>query len=93
MEQNNKKNVYPCKPNFYYINVGGEGVFVTRTCFRDATVAALDLGIFCPWLNSMGAVIILKLYGINHTIMGASLNYLALYEFHGRGHNLQTIGI
>ena len=31
----NKKNVYPCKPQFYYIKVGCNGVFVTRTCFRN----------------------------------------------------------
>ena len=31
----NKKTVYPCKPQFYYIKVGCKGVFVTRTCFRD----------------------------------------------------------
>ena len=31
----NKKNVYPCKPQFYYIKVGCKGVFVTRTCFHD----------------------------------------------------------
>ena len=30
-----RKNVYPCKPQFYYIKVGCKGVFVTRTCFRD----------------------------------------------------------
>ena len=29
------KNVYSCKPQFYYIKVGNNGVFVTRTCFRD----------------------------------------------------------
>ena len=29
-----RKNVYPCKPQFYYIKVGCKGVFVTRTCFR-----------------------------------------------------------
>ena len=34
----NKKNVYPCKPQFYYIKVGCKGVFVTRTCFRDEEV-------------------------------------------------------
>ena len=32
----NKKNVYPGKPQFYYIKVGCKGVFVTRACFRDA---------------------------------------------------------
>ena len=30
-----RKNVYPCTPQFYYINVGCKGVFVTRTWFRD----------------------------------------------------------
>ena len=30
-----RKNVYPRKPQFYYIKVGCKGVFVTRTCFRD----------------------------------------------------------
>ena len=30
-----RKNVYPCKPPFYFIKVGCKGVFVTRTCFRD----------------------------------------------------------
>ena len=35
--KNKKKNVYPYKPQFYYIKVGCKGVFVTRTCFRDAS--------------------------------------------------------
>ena len=30
---NKKNNVYPCKPKFYYIKVGFEGVEIT--CFRD----------------------------------------------------------
>ena len=30
-----KKNVYPCKPQFYYIKVGCKGVFITRTCYPD----------------------------------------------------------
>ena len=30
-----RKNVYPCKPQFYYIKVGCKGVFVAWTCFRD----------------------------------------------------------
>ena len=30
-----RKNVYPCKPQFYYIKVRCKGVFITRTCFRD----------------------------------------------------------
>ena len=37
-----RKNVYPCKPQFYYIKVGCKGVFVTRTCFRDAALGRND---------------------------------------------------
>ena len=36
-----RKNVYPCKPQFYYIKVGCKGVFVTRTCFRDVIQSGL----------------------------------------------------
>ena len=31
-----KKNVYPCKPQFYSIKVGCKGVLITRTRFCDA---------------------------------------------------------
>ena len=31
----NKKNEYPCKPQFYYIKVGCKGVFISRTCLHD----------------------------------------------------------
>ena len=34
--KNNKKYVYPCKPQFYYIKVGFKGVFIARTSFPDA---------------------------------------------------------
>ena len=30
-----RKNVYPCKPHFYYIKVGCTGVFMSQTCFCD----------------------------------------------------------
>ena len=39
-----RKNVYPCKPQFYYIKVWCKGVFVTRTCFRDAEHMFLSRG-------------------------------------------------
>ena len=32
-----KKNVYPCKPQFYYIKVGCKGVYITRT-YHDVNV-------------------------------------------------------
>ena len=30
-----KNNVYPCKPQFYYIKVGLKGVKIIKACFRD----------------------------------------------------------
>ena len=30
-----KNNVYPCKPQFYYIIVGFKGVKIILACFRD----------------------------------------------------------
>ena len=36
LSRNKKNNVYPCKPQFYYIKVGFEGVKIIYACFRDA---------------------------------------------------------
>ena len=36
LSRNNKNNVYPCKPMFYYIKVGFKGVKIIYVCFRDA---------------------------------------------------------
>ena len=30
-----KNNVYPCKPQFYFIKVGFKGVRIIKACFRD----------------------------------------------------------
>ena len=35
LSRNNKNNVYPCKPQFYYIKVGFKGVKIIETCLRD----------------------------------------------------------
>ena len=35
-EQNKKKNLHPCKPQFYCIKVGFKGVKIIQACFRDA---------------------------------------------------------
>ena len=35
LSRNMKNNVYPCKPQFYYIKVGFKGVRVIQVCFRD----------------------------------------------------------
>ena len=36
LSKNKKNNVYPCKPQFYFIKVGFKGV--KNICFRDAPV-------------------------------------------------------
>ena len=33
-----RKKVYPCKPQFWYIKVGYEGVYFSWTCFPDGTI-------------------------------------------------------
>ena len=36
LSRNKNDNVYPCKPQFYYIKVGFKGVSIIYACFRDA---------------------------------------------------------
>ena len=36
LSKNKKNNVYPCKPQFYYIKVRFMGVKIIQACFRDA---------------------------------------------------------
>ena len=38
LSRNKKNNVYPCKPQFYYIKVGFKGVELIQACFRDVKV-------------------------------------------------------
>ena len=33
--KNKENNVYPCKPQFYYVKVGFKGVKLIKACFRD----------------------------------------------------------
>ena len=35
LEQKQENKVYPLKPQFFYIKVGFEGVYIARTCFPD----------------------------------------------------------
>ena len=35
LSRNKKNNVYPCKPQFYYIKVGLKGVKIIKAGFRD----------------------------------------------------------
>ena len=43
LEQKGEQNVYPCKPQFYYIKVGCKGVYITMTCYPDVHVDLLSL--------------------------------------------------
>ena len=36
LSRNKNNNIYPCKPQFYYIKVGFKGVRIIKACFRDA---------------------------------------------------------
>ena len=38
LSRNKKNNVYPCKPQFYYIKVGFKWVKTIWPCFRDAKI-------------------------------------------------------
>ena len=35
LSRNKTNNIYPCKPQFYYIKVGYKGVKIIQACFRD----------------------------------------------------------
>ena len=35
LSKNKKNNVYPCKPQFYYIKMGFKGIKIVLACFRD----------------------------------------------------------
>ena len=48
-------NVYPCKPQFYYIKVGCKGVFITRTCFRDVSTINVKIVYDTAFASSVDA--------------------------------------
>ena len=41
LSRNKKNNVYPCKPQFYYIKVGLKGVKIIWACFRDEVTCTM----------------------------------------------------
>ena len=38
-----KKNEYPCQPQFYYIKVGCNGIYITRTCYPDEWLKSVEI--------------------------------------------------
>ena len=46
LSRNKKNNVYPCKPQFYYIKVGFKGVTIIYACFHDGVFFFLFFFLF-----------------------------------------------
>ena len=46
LSRNNKNNVYPCKPQFYYIKVGFKGVKIIYVCKKSKVLKHPDLTVF-----------------------------------------------
>ena len=42
LSRNQKNNIYPCKPQFYYIKVGFKGVSIIYACFRDVNMSGIE---------------------------------------------------
>ena len=77
----NKKKVYPCKPQLYYIKMGCKGVFITRTCLHDVHL----LGHECLNMIIDFAIVLKKIF-LKYLLRRALLGrYCA--ELDGRGLN------
>ena len=52
-----RKTLYPYKPQFYYIEVGCKGVYITQTCYPNVKIG-LDLCVYClvTLLHSVHAI-------------------------------------
>ena len=59
LSRNRKNNVYPCKPQFYYIKVAFKGVKIILACFRD--VSELDNSQKCEfdkWSKGKNCIVV-----------------------------------
>ena len=45
LSRDKKNNIYPFKPQFYYIEVGFKGVKIIQACFRDGYCYSDDLSV------------------------------------------------
>ena len=52
-----KNNVYPYKPQFYYIKVGFMGVKIIKACFRDVYLIVIRFRIYLRhvWTEKKGS--------------------------------------
>ena len=51
LSRNKKNNVYPCKPQFYYIKVGFKGIKIIYACICDVRNLKLITAGICFLLN------------------------------------------
>ena len=75
----NRKNIYPCKPQFYYIEVGCKGVYFTQTCNHDANkmACAFSKATYHPLYSDQSLLMHVRTVRSNH--MGR-LSTVILYE-------------
>ena len=59
LSRNKKNNVYPCKPQFYYIKVEFKGVKIIQACFRVSTTIKVP-----PWNGQLKLLGFKLAYGI-----------------------------
>ena len=66
----NKKKVYPCKPQIFYIKLGCKGVLITRTCFHDALVLMSVSVLPSPSvrLDDMSLVVRKRVFGVSDQV-------------------------
>ena len=58
LSRNKKNNVYPCKPQYYYIKVGFKVVKIIQVCFRDESPKLILVSPF----DDFGDFVLLILY-------------------------------
>ena len=51
LSRNKKNNIYPCKPQFYYMKVGFEGVKIIQACFRDDNFSIIFVPDHCIFIS------------------------------------------
>ena len=79
LSKNKKNNVYPCKPQFNYIEVGRKGVKSTRTCFPDDYIAPFFILFLSAIATLFEGKLILNLYIWCRSFGDVSLYVCSLY--------------
>ena len=86
LSRDKKNNVYPCKPQFYYIKVEFKGVKIIEVCFRDVVMCHSDLkfylnvrihgSVLCIWYKCSSLLMDISWYNIlSHIATKASSNF------------------